>query len=111
MDDLSEKLGSILNDPDSMARIRQMAENILGESGENSAQNTNDSPFAAEDMGKLLSIIGKLKSQSSDPRAQLLQALKPHLSDKRQEKVDTAVKILKLIDLLPLAKESGLLNF
>ena len=31
MDDLSEKLAGILNDPETMDRVRKMAENILGE--------------------------------------------------------------------------------
>ena len=30
MDDLSEKLTGILNDPESMERVKQMAESILG---------------------------------------------------------------------------------
>ena len=32
MDDLSEKLAGLLNDPDTMARVKQMAENLLGDS-------------------------------------------------------------------------------
>ena len=35
-------------------------------------------------------------------------ALKPHLSEERSKKVDDAVKIMQLIKLLPLIKESGL---
>ena len=33
MDDLSEKLAELLNDPESMNRVRQMAENLLGNAG------------------------------------------------------------------------------
>jgi len=37
-------------------------------------------------------------------------ALNPHLSEESQRRVDTAVKILRVIDLLPALKESGLLE-
>lgn len=114
MDDLSEKLAGILNDPESMERVRQMAENILGD---NSQKTQEPSPVAdlggmlgADDIQSIISIISKLKSSGNDPRSQLLNALKPHLSEPRREKVDTAIKILKIIELLPLMRESGILK-
>lgn len=45
-----------------------------------------------------------------DKNTLLLKALRPHLSDKRKPKVDDALKILRLIELLPLLKQSGLLG-
>ncbi len=114
MDDLSEKLAEILNDPQSMDRIKKMTESILG--NEEKPQSTNalaaltDMPDAME-MQKIISIMSRLKSESNDSRALLLKALKPNLSPKRQEKVDTAIKLLKIIELLPLLKDSGILNF
>lgn len=113
MDDLSEKLAEILNNPESMNKVKAMAENILGkdEPKENHPSTPDFSDFLkAGEMSSLISIISKLKASGNDPRAQLLNALKPHLSDKRQEKVDTAIKILKVIEVLPLMRESGILN-
>ena len=114
MDDLSEKLAGILNDPESMERVRRMAENILGENNE---KQNESSPIGdiggmlgAEDMQSIITIISRLKNSGNDPRSQLLNALKPHLSEPRREKVDTAIKILKILELLPLMKESGLLK-
>lgn len=114
MDDLSEKLAGILNDPESMERVRQMAENILGD---NSQKPQDTSPMGdlggmlgAQEMQSIIAIISKLKNSGNDPRSQLLNALKPHLSEPRREKVDTAIKILKIIELLPLMKESGILK-
>ncbi len=113
MDDLSSKLAELLNDPDTMERVRSMAENLLGE-------NNSPAPPASvpalpdmlpgEELGKIMSIIGRLKSESNDSRTQLLTALKPHLSEPKREKVDTAIKILRLLELLPLIKDTGLLN-
>ena len=115
MDDLSSKLSELLNDPESMERMRKMAENLLGEqpkSEESANPNTNFSDALGNiDIGSLISIINRLKSSGQNPRTNLLSALKPHLSEPRQEKVDTAIKILKVIEILPLIKDSGILNF
>lgn len=115
MDDLSEKLASVLNDPKSMERVRKMAESILGEDSSqpqpSSALNDIGSILGANELQSIISIIEKLKSTGNDPRSQLLNALKPHLSEPRREKVDTAIKILKVIDILPFLRESGILNF
>lgn len=118
MDDISEKLAEILNDPESLNRVREMAENILGsenKKAENTQQPTNDfgAIFGGMDIdpvqiGKIMSVMSRLKSNQEDSRAGLLLALKPHLSTPRREKVDTAIKLLKIIDLLPLIKDSGL---
>ena len=116
MDSLEEKLAGILNDPESMAKVREMAQNILGEGlSEPPQADANGNLFGsdipnAEDMKKIMSIMSHLKSNNNDSKSQLLLSLKPHLSKPRQEKVDTAVKILKIIEILPYLKESGILN-
>ena len=114
MDDLSRKLADMLNDPDTLNQVRQMAESILGE--EKNEENAPKAPdisdiFGGVDISSLISIISRLKSSENDDRTKLLYALKPHLSEPRREKVDTAIKILKAIELLPLLKDSGILNF
>ena len=117
MDDLSEKLTDILNDPESMQKVRLMAENLLG----NKAEEPKPSPSITDllngeglpdinDLGKIMGLLNSLKSSGDDSRTQLLLALKPHLSEERRTKVDSAIKILRLLELLPLIKESGLLN-
>lgn len=118
MDDISKTLADLLNDPDSLNRVREMAENILGNSSEPTPQqeSNNNSIFGDMDidpsqLGKIVSVMSRLKSNRDDDRARLLLALKPHLSPPRREKVDTAVKLLKLIDLLPLLKDSGIFEF
>ena len=114
MDDLSEKLTGILNDPESMERVKQMAESILGggkaepPSAVTGLADIGDA-LGGEDIGKIVSVISKMKTAENDSRVQLIYALKPHLSAERQARADTAVKILKLLDVLPAIKESGLL--
>ena len=117
MDDLSAKLSELLNDPESMNRVWQMAESILGESGDEVPASSPPDVSSLGDMlcsGELqsiISVISKMKSAKDDSRVQLISALRPHLNEERRKRADTAIKILKLLDVLPLIKESGLLNF
>ena len=117
MDDLSAKLTELLSDPESMNRVRQMAESILGESGDEPPAPSPAADISAlgdmlgtGELQSIISVISKMKSAKDDSRVQLISALRPHLSEERRKRADTAIKILKLLDLLPLIKESGLIN-
>lgn len=57
---------------------------------------------------KIGEIMSKLSEQ--DKNTELLLALKPHLRDENQSKIDTAVKLFRLISLLPYLKDSGLFD-
>lgn len=105
MDELSEKLGEILSDPSSVARIGEMAKSLFGEQSHENQQE-NEQP----DMMKIMSLINKFKNSGKTENERLLLALRPHLSPPRQKKVDTAVKILKLLELAPLLSDSGLID-
>lgn len=110
MDDLSQKLAEILNDPESMNRVREMAEDILGDKKQPEVQDNIGGLFGDADLMKVMSLVSKLNTQGDDSRTALLASLKPHLSEPKREKVDTAIKILRLLELLPLLKESGVLG-
>lgn len=107
MDDISEKLSSLLNDPEGMNKIKSMAESLLG-------QEQPPAPKPGEldiDIGALTGILRKMKGGGgNDPRINLLLALRPNLSEDKQARVDSAIKILKLIELAPHLKELGLFN-
>ena len=115
MDDLNEKLAEILNDPESMDKVRRMAESILGGEEEPTVGPQESRvagaalPFGEKDLSVITSLITRMKTNENDPRVQLILALRPHLSEKRRERADAAIRLLKLIDLLPLIKGSGLL--
>lgn len=116
MDELGEKLSQILNDPDSMNRVRAMAESLLSGKEEKAEQEEKTGflggeGIGAEEMEGLVKLFSRLNSSELDNRSRLLMALKPHLSDEKQKKVDSAVKILKLLELWPLIKDSGLISF
>lgn len=109
MDDLSAKLSEILGDEDSMRRVQELASQLLSKEptlGEKKTNENND----GVDMGRLITLVSKFKNKGEDDRTRLLLALKPHLSSERAKRVDTAVKLLKIIDLLPLIRETDLFS-
>lgn len=119
MDDMSGKISKLLSDPEGMEKIKAMANALFGGDDEpkiSQVGNTN----TAEDKGlslpdgfdpmKLMGIFSALNSQGADNRAALLMALKPHLSYERQERVEKAVKLLKIASLLPILRQQGLLD-
>ena len=56
-------------------------------------------------LGEMLSSMNK-----PDKNTQLLLALKPHLRPENRSKVDSALKLMKIMSILPLLKESGVLE-
>lgn len=57
---------------------------------------------------KILELFENMNKPSDDER--LLLALKPLLREENRAKVDTAVKLLKIMALLPIIKDSGMLG-
>ncbi|MGN0650787.1 MAG: hypothetical protein ACI4KM_10150 [Oscillospiraceae bacterium] len=76
-----------------------------------SSQQQGGGLFDAIDPDMLIRIMELLESmnkQSDDEK--LLLALKPLLREENRAKVDTAVKLLKIMALLPIIKDSGMLG-
>ena len=115
MDELGDKLSAILNDPESMERVKQMAQSLLGGEDSGTAVQNDPAPPAAlpaDDINikQIVSLFSKMKNTADDSRVQLIYALRPHLSEERRARADTAIKLLKLLDMLPFIKESGILK-
>ena len=123
MNDITDKLAAILDDPASMETIKAMAGNLLGgQGGEQAAaasrnaqnESKNDglnemlSAVSPEQMGSMLRVLKAFNSTASDDRTKLLLALRPHLSPPRRERLDKAVKLMKLVTVMPALSESGL---
>ena len=60
-------------------------------------------------LGKIVTALSRTNN-GNDKNIQLLRALKPHFSDARGSKVDDAIRIIQLLSLLPVIRESGLLS-
>lgn len=105
--DISEILSSLSSED--MEQLKNAANAIMGN---NQPQPKKEAPTNALIDPSLLGNLGKLGQALSgdDDRTSLIKALKPMLSEPRQQKADEAIKILKLVQLLPILRESGFLN-
>lgn len=76
-----------------------------------SAQNGTDGLFSALDPEMMLKLLSLFESlNKSDENERFLLALKPLLREENQSKIDSAVRLMKLISLLPVLQKSGILD-
>ncbi len=66
--------------------------------------------FKNIDIKTVMRLLNAYSNAKDTENERLLRALKPMLSEKRQGRVDEAINLMKLIAILPLVKESGLLG-
>lgn len=126
MDDIFGKIGELLSDEESVKQLSELAHIFMNEaSGENnSTENTqddneenrtneeNDSASSGGfDFSSLMKLQGLMSAfNQKDKNTELLLALKPHLNEEKSEKVDKAIKLMKVIALWNVIKDSGLLK-
>ena len=127
MDDLMGKIQEVLSDEESMKQLSELAASLFPSSEQNGTEDgCSDEAEATEanedkeddssnqgidfDLSKLLMIGQVMSSVSNDKNTELLLALRPLLKEERQEKVDKAVKILKLLAVWSVLKDSGILS-
>ena len=125
LDDIAEKIQSLLTDEESMRQIRELAAMFSGgedfsadgnagaaASGEFSGVSSEQEQEGFDGFGIdpliLMQLIGA--ATASDKNCDLLKALRPHLSQEKQQKLDRAVKLLKLYNVFVTMRESGMLN-
>ncbi len=123
MDDILGKIGELLSDEESMKQLSELAEILMNETSQeennrkSDNENNNDdgdkekSPSLGFDLTSLLKLRPLLDGlNQKDKNTDLLLALKPHLSEEKSAKADKAVKLLKVLALWSIIKESGLLK-
>lgn len=125
---MNDMIGSLLSDPESLRQIKELADmlgtELSGKGGEGSAEGGSSSGTDALsglmgllggdsgiDIGTVMQ-LGEVISRSgeNDKDRELLMALRPHLCEERQQKLDRAVKMLRLWSVFTALKESGLLG-
>ena len=97
MSELDEKLNALLSDPGSMAQIMQLAQQLSGSMGGDTAQPAAASA-AASPIARYLPLLQELTRDTSQT-TQLLYALRPFLKDGKQDKVERAAKLARLITI------------
>lgn len=118
------KIGELLSDEESMKQLTELAQMIMsGDGGESTfetsekienqpeAESSPEKNSGGFDFGSLMKLQGIMGAMSQkDKNSELLLALKPHLKEERQGRVDKAIKLLKLLALWNVLKDSGMLK-
>ncbi len=120
MSELEEKLNTLLSDPDAMAQVMDLAQNLQrqmdgGPAAPNGAQPPPEQRSEGNDLSatlsktiagldpallrRLLPVAAQLSRPQSSQTAALLYALRPFLRPSRQEKVERAVQLARVIHL------------
>ena len=113
MDDMEEKLGSILNNPQMMQQIMSMAQSMGGQTNMKSDSSVRqDLPLPEIDMATIQKISGLAQKSSIDKREQaLLRALGAYLSTERIGKLERAMRAAKIAQIASSAlSQRGLLS-
>ena len=120
--DISSILSSLSSED--INNFKTMANSILGgekkeEPERNEPQKNSDngnfkmpdlSSLGLPDMSQFSNLLPLLSQLNShDEREDFICALKPLLSDERRRKADEAMKFIKLLSIIPLLKEKGIM--
>ena len=107
MDDISQKIQSLLNDEESMRQIQELA--AMFSSGDvSSSSQEQPSDGAGINPAAIMQLIGAMSVQ--DKNCELLIALRGHLSPEKQQKIDKAIKLMKLYNIFIAMRENGMLD-
>ena len=108
MDDITQKIQSLLNDEESMRQIQELA--AMFSSGDTSSSSAQESPSdnSGINPAAIMQLIGAVSAQ--DKNCELLLALREHLSPEKQQKIDKAVKLMKLYNIFITMRENGMLD-
>ena len=112
MSEFDDKLSALLSDPGSMARIMELAQSLSGGDAPPEPpppprrSERKDDPLSALTggldpalIGRFLPLIQELgQGENSSARA-LLTALRPYLKPERQERVERALQLARMICL------------
>ena len=60
-------------------------------------------------MKKLSAIMGAMNGGGNDSRTAFIAALKPLLSPERRHKADEALRMMRLLEMLPILRDQGVL--
>ncbi len=110
MEDLAGKLTALLQDEESLKQIQELAE-MMGLSSPSESPPLPQQVGEIPDMEQIMGLVNLLQeAKPDDENICFLNALRPLLGEERRPRVDKAVKLLRLLNMLPAIKESGILG-
>ena len=105
-----------MSDPEAMSQVQSLGKMLGLGSGSNNeppppapVENNNNIPNEMiSKFTQIMPLFSQLKQE--DDTTRLLSALRPFLSEEKRIKLDSAKRILQFMKLIPLLKESGLVD-
>lgn len=97
--DFSEKLKSVLSDPEAMAKITAIASNLgMG----NTSQKSEETPVVSNNdiAESVSSALANVNPPQSDPRLALLCSLKPFLREEKRSRIDALERALGVASMM-----------
>lgn len=116
MDNIQEAISKIMSDPEAMNQVQSLGKMLGLGSGSNSEPpppkvENNNNTISNEMVSKLTQIMPLFNQlRQEDDTTRLLSALRPFLSEEKRAKLDTAKRMLQFMKLIPLLRESGLVD-
>lgn len=116
---LEDKLSGILSDPEAMSKLKALGQSLGLDTGgmpqkppPQSTQGFGLPQISGNDetVSALMRLAPLLADMGKDDEVScLLNSLRPFLSEPRRQRLDQAGKMLKVMRLLPLIKNTGLM--
>ena len=107
MDNMEEKLGAILSNPEMMQQIMSLAQS-LGNGTPQQAEQVPKADTAIPDLSMIQKLSSLAGSSGIDQnQKQLLQALSPYLSTDRVSKLENAMRAARMARLASAFLDSG----
>lgn len=96
MSELEDRLNSLLNDPEQMGQIAQMASRLMG-----SIAPQEGAPAASGGDDALMGMVGRVLSglRGDGDKKALMAGLAPYLSEKRRQRLGKALRLSAAVKL------------
>lgn len=102
---LSEAISGLLNDP----KIKDLVQSLQGAAD---APSDSDNNSSAPDIGKIIALKNMYEKamHETDPKINLLTALRPYLSEPRMKNLDVCLKFLRFYKMAGMLKDTDILK-
>ena len=109
MDNIADILSNLT--AQDIENLKETAAALFSQNKQEEPQNQNNDLFStlgadAQMISKISNIMQAMNRE--DSRCELIRALKPLLKPERQHRADEAIRLLKIITMLPILREQNL---
>ena len=108
--EMIQNFSKMLSNQENTNQNQGINSNQSNNSNGNTSNLNNNFDFSGIDMNtimKMSSVLGKMNNSKDDPRANLLNSLKPYLRDSKKGKLDNYMNLLNVTKIAEIMKENN----